>query len=275
MMRSPKLNAEKITHPIQLMAAWFVMLILLVSLLLAAAAKINNPPWIPGFLVISAIALSLVVMFAVFAMLTRFRPHLQDSKEYASWLKDERRFSFESVGRLEVRELPPKSPDALSIVQTTTSLELSSSNNSPLIMEICNMRRADEVLRALKSHGFLANIYTSDFEDDLGQKTSLRLQAAIWIGSDIAPNVAVAAIKIVSKIWPHLCYLHLSSDSNGPDYIHEQMFFGGTTSTAVQYGLRRWTKTEIEQIPDELTKETWHAIVRAKYGQPAISGEED
>src|ERR1035438_4084294 len=91
-MRGSRISPEKITHPFQLMAAWFVMLLVLVSLLLAAADKIASPAWASGFLVISAVVLSILVMSAVFLMLTMFRPHLQGPKEYAEWLKDERRF---------------------------------------------------------------------------------------------------------------------------------------------------------------------------------------
>jgi hypothetical protein len=264
-MRPPKLDAEKITHPIQLMAAWFVMLILLVALLLTAASRITSPLWIPAFLVISAIALSLVVMIAVFTMLTRFRPHLQDSKEYASWLKDERRFTNEKVERLRVRELPAKTTESVSIVQTTTSLQLSSSG-SVSIMEIVNAPRADDVLRALTALGLPAAIYAPDFEEDYGRQYNLREHAGIWIGSDIPSSIAIQAIKTVIEIWPHLCYLHLSSDGGGPDYVHEQMFFGGSTSTASEYGLARWTKTEIENLPGQPTTQEWHAIVRSKYG---------
>ena len=57
------------------MAAWFVMIVLLVSILLTAAANIKKPTWAAGFLVISSVCLAVIVMLAVFVMLTVFRPH--------------------------------------------------------------------------------------------------------------------------------------------------------------------------------------------------------
>jgi hypothetical protein len=51
-MAGTKLTPEKITSPIQLMAAWFAMLVLLVSILLAAAINITKPEWAAAYLVI-------------------------------------------------------------------------------------------------------------------------------------------------------------------------------------------------------------------------------
>jgi hypothetical protein len=47
-MTGTKLNPEKITSPFQLMAAWFAMLVLLISILLTAAVNITKPDWAAG-----------------------------------------------------------------------------------------------------------------------------------------------------------------------------------------------------------------------------------
>ncbi len=258
-MRGVRLNPEKITHPFQLMAAWFAMLLILVGTLLVAAARIETPKWIPGFLVISAVALSILVMLAVFTMLTRFRPHLQGPREYAEWLKDERRFTGQTVRMIEVpkiQEIPSESSltRAESVVRSK--------------VEISKLRRAGEVLKALRQLGFPVSIYHSVLDEgERGLFQDAAKHAAIWIGARVTPQDAVLAIKTVVKIWPHLCYMHLSTDGGSPpDEIHDQMYFGGATSTAEGYKLRRWTTAEIEAIPDAITIEHFHELVRTKYG---------
>lgn len=256
------------------MAAWFVMLIMLVTLLLTAAAKLQNPWWAPGFLIVAAVLLSLVVMVAVFLMLTRYRPHLQDAKEYANWLKDERRFANRGVERLAIRELPNTPRDISTSItlyerqgeaQITTTT-ISDSTEPVELIEVSKLPRSREVVASLQSLGFPATIYQSEFPEEYEVRGGFQNHESIWIGSKIGASNAILTIKIVMKFWPHLCYLHLSSDTAGPDYIHGQMYFGGSSSTAREYGLERWSRDEIENLPDSPSQETWHMIVRRKYG---------
>ena len=58
----------------------------------------------------------------------------------------------------------------------------------------------------------------------------------------------------------------VAGEGGAGDYIHEQMHFGGATSTAEEYGLARWAQSELEQLPDEADATEWHRLVRAKYG---------
>src|SRR5262249_50313520 len=101
-------------------------------------------------------------MIAVFTMLTRFRPHLQGPKEYAAWLKDERRFVGEKVQRLEIREV---SKTAISL-PATSSVDLSDPQVFRSIathpVEISYLRRGEEVLGALRTLGFSAENYQLD-----------------------------------------------------------------------------------------------------------------
>jgi hypothetical protein len=294
-IRAPELNPEKITHPFQLMAAWFVMLILLVGTLLTAAVRIDKPTWAPGFLVVSAVVLSMAVMAVVFTMLTRFRPHLQGPKEYAAWLKDERRFSFETLRTVEIRETSVATAVVTGeahveianeqigsrrfltgVQQDREELEAGCSVVGNEIADACqypvwvsNIRRTGPVLVALRELGFKADVYRLDSSrpNDGEPLDNAPAHAAIWIGSRVPPRIAVPAIKRVAEIWHHLRFLHLSVDGgNPPDEIHDQLYFGGSTSTAVEYGLLRWTPKELRRLPEDVSIEDFHKVVRAKYG---------
>jgi hypothetical protein len=263
-MPGTNLSPEKITHPFQLMAAWFAMLILLVSALLAAAMKIERPSWAAGFLVISAVALSVVVIVAVFLMLTMFRPHLQDAKEYAIWLRDERKFKGTAVRTLKIREASSFVLGPGREVSSSDQVEFSESCEERFQIEIADAEDAKQVLRVLRKKGFRASIY----ESGLPTSHSRGQSAAIWIGYRVPASVVVPAIKAAIKVWQQLRYIHISSDSKSdpPDYIHDEIFFGGSTNTAEEYGLKPWTKAEVEGLSEGLTISELHNLVRSKYG---------
>jgi len=248
------------------MAAWFAMLILLVGVLLTAAAKISKPEWIPSFLAISAVGISTLVIVAVFLMLTTFRPHLQEAKEYSEWLKDERRFVVQTVQTLEIVKasgdrLAPEEPEHVGRKRRLVGLARAS-------VSISYLEHADDVLGVLHQLGFNASIYY--FEDDPNPRNLLESSdhQAIWVGSRVSPRVAISAIKTVIKVWPHLRYLLLSGDNSAPPaYIHAQMFFGGSTLTAERFGLKPWSTAEINELPDDVDVRTFHEIIRRKYSQ--------
>jgi hypothetical protein len=257
-----RLNPEKITHPFQLMAAWFAMLIFLVTALLTAATRIEQPHWAAGFLVISSVALSLVVMVAVFLMLTTFRPHLQDAKEYATWLREERRFKSTTPRPLEFIE-------AASIREETGSSkgrEPETDNTAAeenTQFQVANSEGAEKLVETLRKVGIEAKVYQSGFHTAEANE----LHAAVWIGYRMGPSIVVPAIKAAITVWPQLRYLHISSDdeSGAPDYIHDMLFIGGSTSTAIGYGLKPWSKSEINSLSPKLSIAQFHRLVRSKY----------
>ncbi len=88
-MDGQKIEPHKITKPIQLMAVWFVALLLIDSELLTAATLIKEPCWIPPLLVISAVCFILIFIGGIFLMQTVFRKELQDDLYYSKWLLGE------------------------------------------------------------------------------------------------------------------------------------------------------------------------------------------
>ena len=88
-MEGHKIQAHKITKPIQLMAVWFIALSLVDSVFLTAAAKISEPAWISPTLVVSAIVFVPLFLGGVFLMQTVFRKELQEDQYYAEWLKSQ------------------------------------------------------------------------------------------------------------------------------------------------------------------------------------------
>lgn len=268
-----RIHPEKIMHPFQLMAAWFVMLIILISVILFAATKIQKPAWAAGFLVIFSVILSVLVMVAVFLMLTKFRPHLQGSKEYAEWLKDERRYSGQVVSQLSVQEITPRPQfDASALNLTDDPVFLREIITHQI--SVSNIENAVKIVEILRSLGFNAEIYGESVPSEMLPRGNYKKidHEAIWIGSRIPPRVVLLAIKSVIDLWPHLKYIHLSSDtaSSPPDYIHDQIYLGGATITAKEYGLQPWLPQQIKVIPDDIKIEEFHKLIRSKYAQKGL-----
>jgi tetratricopeptide (TPR) repeat protein len=78
---------EKITSPIQLLAACFVALIILDGAFLTAARLVSSPTWLPAVLVFAAILNVPMFLGCMFLLQTRFRPEMQSDKHYSQYLK--------------------------------------------------------------------------------------------------------------------------------------------------------------------------------------------
>ncbi len=104
-MQDQKIEAHKITKPIQLMAVWFVALLLLDSAFLLAAVKVTQPAWLAPTLVISAIVFVPLFLVGVFLMQTVFRKELQEDQYYSEWLiRQEEIFSGFEAENVEIAE---------------------------------------------------------------------------------------------------------------------------------------------------------------------------
>ena len=125
------------------------------------------------------------------------------------------------------------------------------------------MYESENVVSRLQRLGFRAKVYSAHGLHELNDQSD---HEAVWIGSRVPPRVVLLALKAVLQIWPHLKYIHLSSDSDGPDYTHDQLFFGGSTSTAQSFELRPWTKEQIESIQDGIDMQSFHGLIRTRYG---------
>jgi len=87
-MPEHKLEAHKITKPIQLLAAWLVGLIVIDGSFLAAAGMISTPSWIPAALTIAAIINVPLFLVCIFLLQTKFRPEMQEDDYYAKYLEN-------------------------------------------------------------------------------------------------------------------------------------------------------------------------------------------
>jgi hypothetical protein len=78
---------EKITKPIQLLAAWLAGLILVNGSFLGAASAIASPEWARAALIVASIINVPLFLSCLFLLQTKFRPEMQEDSYYAKYLE--------------------------------------------------------------------------------------------------------------------------------------------------------------------------------------------
>lgn len=79
------IDPEKVTKPIQLVAAWFAALVLLVGLFLGASGQVQEPSWLPVVYAFAAVCTVPLFASLVFRLQTRYRAELQEDPYYAKF----------------------------------------------------------------------------------------------------------------------------------------------------------------------------------------------
>ncbi len=256
-MPSNNLIPDKIENPIQLMAAWFVMLVSLTTVLLATASNIKKPEWAAGYLVISSTIVILVVIACVLLMLTKFRPNLQGGKEYAEWIKDQGEYSKGEI--LQTQKITGDDPQN----------QVATSDIKNISVSVLNALGGINIVESLKNKGF--NVDLHQYNSGVCAKNALLKsitgsQEGIWLGVRVEANIAIIAIQAAVKVWPDLKYIMIPSDtSNPPDHVHDQIFIGGSSNTPIRRGIQAWSVNELTALPNDMNINDLHSAIRAKY----------
>lgn len=86
-MSDERIVANKITKPIQLLAAWLSGLAVINASFLTGAGTISSPSWIPALLAIAAVVNVPLFILSLFLLQTKFRPEMQEDTFYSEYLK--------------------------------------------------------------------------------------------------------------------------------------------------------------------------------------------
>ena len=89
-MNPGNIKPEKVTKPIQLLAAWLLGLVLIDTLFLTASASIEQPLWGPNALIIAAIINVPLFLVSLFTLQTKFRPEMQEDTYYSKYLENKK-----------------------------------------------------------------------------------------------------------------------------------------------------------------------------------------
>lgn len=210
---------------------------------------------------------SILLAFHIFSYLKFFDHTLEDDHRDNYYFEREWRvlgsldFSIEDVHRI----IMPNSyaekfrQDFPEYYGQLTSVNLQQSNKDILIL-INRIKGFCKVVDALKNQGFNADSFKSHSIVE-HETPNPKDQQSIWIGRKVSPTLAIQAINIVRHRWPFLKYLDFSEEQNS------QLFFGGSTKTAIERSLKAWTEKDFDGLDGVRGQVDFHAYIRQRYSQ--------
>ena len=151
---------EKVTKPIQLLAAWLVGLIVVNGSFLLAAQHIANPSWAAGFLVVAAIANVPIFIVALFLLQTKFRPQMQEDSYYAQYLHSEREYSARRIDGKATEAMVAKAIEETA-ERIARSLGAAGTGKEKPIENILRESQLDVLVERVGNFRTLAELYLS------------------------------------------------------------------------------------------------------------------
>ena len=97
---------------------------------------------------------------------------------------------------------------------------------------------------------------------------SSNASAAVWLGVNFPVDQLADVMDIGRTYYPDLRYVALSDYGldSPPAQVHDEVYIGGSTETALKLGLKAWTDQDFRKLRTLKTKEEVAAFVRSKYG---------
>jgi len=107
-LTNPQIIPDRITKPIQLLAAWLVGLVVIDGAFLTGAAMISEPAWVSGALVVASLVNVPLFLICLFLLQTKFRPEMQEDSYYAPYLEATRSTKLVNSETNELKEVVEK-----------------------------------------------------------------------------------------------------------------------------------------------------------------------
>ena len=163
MKQNQQIPVDKVTKPIQLLAAWLTGLILIDSAFLTAANTLSSPEWAKGLLIIAAVANVPAFLLAIFLLQTKFRPEMQEDAFYSKYLESKTGMQKQPVTNNQLSKLKEELFSA-----NTQSLEL-----------IGNLQNEIKSLSFQVENGE-AKVISTPESFDLDQKIQMATNSSAW-----------------------------------------------------------------------------------------------
>lgn len=131
-------------------------------------------------------------------------------------------------------------------------------------IKLSNLPKAELFINLLNENGFSAEIYfqSGDYEKEIVDVSDHK---SIWLGKRVPLEIAVQVITLSKTFFEYLEYIKLSEDPDlkPPDYVHDQIFIGGATSTAKGMNLKPLSRDDFEHIKEKKTLVELHNFIRS------------
>ena len=157
-MSNHSISPERVTKPIQLLAAWLVGLFVTNGSFLLAAQHIDRPAWGSAMLLIAAVVNVPLFIGALFLLQTRFRPQMQEDSYYSRYLDEERRRST-TTAALSSKDFDKEISEATAKI--INSIGAAAQGKEQPISSILRDAQADLLMHKHGSTRAIAELYAS------------------------------------------------------------------------------------------------------------------
>lgn len=159
--------------------------------------------------------------------------------------------------------------DVTSISRLKEDIEESISERLPSVVKkrmltiydvmVNNIPGCESLVEELDNKGYSAKVYFGVIDHRPHNAKDCK---AIWVGENVPVSIAVEVIRISKQHFPFLTYIDLSGNSGEPDEVHDSIFIGGATLTAIGDELKKWSREDFEILDANMTQVDFHNFIR-------------
>lgn len=194
-MNNQKVDPQKVTKPIQLLAAWLVGLITVNGSFLSSAVAIGSSPWESSVLIVAAVINVPMFLGAIFLLQTRFRPELQEDVFYSQYLdkKSNQIVTVKNDEHHEVNALKNEVKRLELLLKSSHSRKVNSWGNWSVALNKL-MPDYSEIRKSLRSEGIRLKSIFGDRED-----SELPSNKIIALSKSIDSQSVITILTTLSK----------------------------------------------------------------------------
>jgi hypothetical protein len=160
-MNNSQIIPEKVTRPIQLLAAWLTGLIIINGAFLITATQMTSHPWASGALVIAAIVNVPLFLISIFLLQTRYRPEMQEDVYYSKYLEHQYSSKTDKPDLPEIDELSKNIADEIVNKLEPLPKGKTEKGQTEVVEKIVRKSQLEQITRRLGDVRTLSELYLS------------------------------------------------------------------------------------------------------------------
>jgi len=136
------------------------------------------------------------------------------------------------------------------------------------LCRVSPINNSNEFIGKLIEMGYRAEIYHGPSGRERYYQNN-KNQAAIWLGKNLNSKIVKDVISVAIDFYPHLKYIMISGDlgPQPPDEVHDELYVGGSTQTAIRDGLIEFSKEDFRRLLSYDSIDEMHKFIRSKYSK--------
>ena len=194
-MNNQKVDPQKVTKPIQLLAAWLVGLIAVNGSFLSSAVAIGGSAWESSVLIIAAVVNVPMFLGAIFLLQTRFRPELQEDVFYSQYLdkKSNQIVTVKNDDHHEINTLKSEVKRLGVLLKRAPSREINNWGNWSIALNKL-MPDYSEIRKSLRGKGIPLKSIFGD-----GENSEMPSNKIVAISNSLDSQSVITILRLISK----------------------------------------------------------------------------